>query len=133
MDLHLIRKIYTKKSTIGELSVDGKFQCYILEDIVRPADAEKVYGKTAIPAGTYQIQITMSNRFQRFLPLLIGVPGFEGIRIHPGNTDGDTDGCLLPGKTQGKDFVGSSVIAFEELFAKMKASHDISITILDGR
>ena len=128
LDLNPIQK--TQKTTISELLIDGKFECYILEDYDRcltqhtPIDqikTIKVYGKTCIPAGTYDVVISWSNRFNKYLPLLINVPGFEGIRIHPGNKEEDSLGCLLPGVTHSPDFVGASKIAFNALFSKLKA------------
>jgi len=118
MNLRLVRRWFTDDSTIGELSIDGEDQCYILEDTVH--DGPKIPGRTAIPEGTYRIVITYSPRFHRKLPLLVDVPCFEGIRIHPGNTSADTEGCLLPGQTRGVDWVGRSRIAFDSLFAKLK-------------
>ena len=59
---------------------------------------DRVYGETAIPSGKYEVCITMSSRFRCPLPLLVNVPGYEGVRIHAGNTARDTHGCLLPGK-----------------------------------
>lgn len=114
--------------TIGSLSVDGDFECWICEDPVRevsgqPVASWKVKGQTAIPAGTYVIDITMSARFKRELPLLLGVPGFDGIRIHPGNTAADTEGCLLPGAMRIAKSVGQSRLAFDELFAKLRVAH----------
>src|SRR6478736_9414023 len=100
MKLTLRREPSTTKSTPGKLYVDSIFECYTLEDVVRPA---KIYGQTAIPAGTYKVIINMSNRFKRLLPLLLNVPDYEGVRIHPGNTDKDTDGCILPGVTRSVD------------------------------
>src|SRR3972149_10690167 len=96
MELLLQRKIFTDKSTIGELFVDGVFECFTLEDVVR--DDEKIKKVTAIPDGIYTVLVTWSPRFKRQLPLLIDVPGFDGIRIHPGNTADDTEGCLLVGE-----------------------------------
>lgn len=108
------------ESTIGTLMVDGKFECYTLEDVVR--DGPKVYGKTAIPAGTYEVRITYSNHFKRDLPLLLDVPGFEGIRIHPGNTAADTEGCILVGRTKAINRINNSRDAFDSLYAKMLAA-----------
>ena len=117
MQIKVNRKIFTDKSTIGELTVDGKFECFTLEDKVRP---KKVKGHTAIPAGTYEIVVSFSNRFKKMLPLLLNVPNFAGIRIHAGNTDADTLGCILVGQTQGANFIGNSRSAFNSLFSKIK-------------
>ena len=109
MKLKLERKFKGTEYTIGDLFIDGVFFSNILEDTVRGLTDKnndgdfddkgegKVYGETAIPAGTYNIIITYSTRFKKYLPLLLDVPGYEGIRIHPGNTAVDTHGCLLPG------------------------------------
>jgi len=119
MKLLLQREPSTKQSTPGKLFIDGQFECHTLEDIVRPRGV-KVYGKTAIPAGTYQVVLTMSPRFKRVLPLLLNVPGFEGIRIHPGNKAEDTDGCILVGDAPAPDWLGQSRVAFDRLFAKLR-------------
>lgn len=119
MKLLLQREPSTKQSTPGKLFIDGQFECHTLEDIVRPRGV-KVYGQTAIPAGTYQVVLTMSPRFKRVLPLLLNVPGFEGIRIHPGNTAEDTDGCILVGDAPAPDWLGQSRVAFDRLFAKLR-------------
>jgi len=124
MKLVLERKIFTDKSTIGELYIDGVFSCFILEDVTRPK-GEKVFGKTSIPYGSYGIVVTESNRFSKlaghdvYLPLLLNVEGFEGVRIHPGNKPEDTEGCLLPGTTKGIDLVSNSRTAFIQLNEKI--------------
>lgn len=120
MNLKLTRVILTDRSTIGALTIDGEDECFTLEDRVRPPGAEKVPGKTAIPAGRYEVIISYSQRFKRALPLLLNVPNFQGIRIHPGNTEVDTHGCILVGRTKGPDFIGESRIAFEQLFEKLQ-------------
>lgn len=111
--------------TVGEISVDGVKMGYTLEDEVRekegvPVEKWKVPGKTAIPAGEYLVTITMSARFKRLLPLLADVPGFSGVRIHPGNKSEDTEGCILVGATWGGgDWISNSRGAFNGLYALM--------------
>ena len=121
MELQLKRNKFTPTSTVGRLFVDGTFECFTLEDTVRP-QGQKVYGKTAISAGKYRVAISMSNRFKRLMPILIDVPNFEGVRIHPGNTAEDTDGCILVGETYDDDFIGNSRAAYEKLFTKLLAA-----------
>lgn len=108
--------------TISRLYVDGVYCCYIMEDVIREGD--KLYGKTAIPRGVYNFVVTMSNRFKRLLPLIEGVEGFSGVRIHPGNTSQDTEGCLLPGlrlgSVDGKRAVLDSRQAFSLLFSSIQ-------------
>ena len=82
----------------------------------------KVHGKTAIPTGRYKVIISYSNRFKKYLPEIVGVPGFLGIRIHSGNSAADTEGCPLVGTTKGIDFIGNSRKAFTPLMAKLKAA-----------
>lgn len=127
MRLKLQRMSCGPVCTIGTLYVDGKAECFTLEDVRRevrdqPVSAWKVPGKTAIPEGTYGLVVTPSQRFKRDLPLLLNVPGFEGVRIHPGNTAADTEGCILVGKVKGADSVLESRRAFDELFKKIKES-----------
>ena len=127
MQITVKRLHKTNTSTIGELLIDGIFQCYTLEDVERPV---KIKNETAIPKGTYKVIINQSNRFKRLLPLLLNVPNYEGIRIHSGNTNHDTEGCILVGQTRGNNYVGQSRKAFDKLFKKMQAAKDITITIL---
>lgn len=117
MELKLKRLHFTKKSTIGELYINGKFECYTLEDVERK---EKVYGETAIDKGTYQVVVTYSNAFKQMMPLLLNVPKFKGIRIHSGNTAKNTLGCILVGQTKSVDFIGNSRLAYKSLFSKIK-------------
>lgn len=116
--------------TIGSLSIDGEFECWTLEDTVREPGV-KVKGETAIPFGTYRVDITYSSRFKQPMPLLLNAPMFEGIRIHPGNTEADTEGCVLVGQDRHRKSLGRSRLAYRQLFAKLreaKARAD-SITI----
>jgi hypothetical protein len=119
MKLKVVRKWFTDKSTIGELFIDNVFECYTLEDVTRPKGV-KIDGKTAIPIGDYKIVVDFSNRFQKLMPHVLNVPGFEGIRIHAGNTDKDTEGCLLLGQSKGSDFIGSSKLALASFLSKLE-------------
>lgn len=134
MEIVLKRTVFTNKSTIGELSINGKFECYILEDKDRglsemmsleQINKLKVYGETAIPYGTYKVVVTKSERFSKmkgkpvYLPLLLNVKGYEGIRIHTGNKPEDTHGCQLPARKKGLDVVTESTLAFNQLNDKI--------------
>jgi hypothetical protein len=126
MRLTLNRKEFTDKSTIGELFIEGKFECFVLEDRDRKLETAgakaKVYGETAISKGSYSIIISWSNRFKQLMPLLLNVPYFEGIRIHKGNVPEHSHGCLLVGNTKAKDSIGGSAIAYDRLFKKLSAA-----------
>lgn len=89
-----------KKLTPGRMFVGGKFFGVTCEDEDRKMEdgGIKVPKQTAIPRGRYAVVVTFSNRFQKLLPLLEDVPGFTAIRIHGGNTEQDTEGCILLGK-----------------------------------
>lgn len=130
----------TKKSnhTSGELFVNDTFQCYILEDIDRELTdqmtleeikSKKIYGDTAIPKGTYTIDMnTVSPKFKDKswakpyggkVPRLNNVKGFEGVLIHPGNYTKDTYGCLLPAKSINNGIGSSSTEEFNKLMVKL--------------
>lgn len=129
MRLLLERKWLTEKTTIGSLYVNGQFECYVLEDRYRPPPEPKVFGQTAIPCGEYVVKTAPSPRFKRDLPLVLNVPGFEGIRIHAGNKAEDTEGCLLPGLRRGVDEVRESKLAFDSLFEKLRLAESRGQTI----
>ena len=137
MNLILKRVHFGEDFTVGQLSVDGRFICYTLEDKVRevigdPVSTWKVMGKTAIPVGVYPVIITMSMRFKIRLPLLMDVPGFSGVRIHTGNSSVDTEGCILVGSAwDGKsNWIGGSKVAFSQLFPLLDQNKEaVTITI----
>jgi len=134
MEIQVKRKIFTNKSTIGELSINGKFFCYTLEDKDRYLETgtQKVFGETAIPRGTYNVVLSYSNRFKKYLPELQNVPQFAGIRMHTGNKPEDTEGCLLVGKIKSKDAIFESAKSFKEFMAELKKvekKEKINITI----
>ena len=97
-----LERLYLKPDfTIGKLYIDGKYFCDTLEDRVRNLTNEKkIPGRTAIPAGRYEVIVNISPKFCRKLPRLLNVPGFEGILIHRGNTPEDTAGCILVGENR---------------------------------
>ena len=130
MNLDLVRRWLTDTSTIGELYVDGVRECFVLEDRYRPPGEPKIHGATCIPCGVYPVRITHSPKFGVDLPLVCDVPGFSGVRIHPGNFPSDTEGCLLPGRDRLPDAVQGSRLAFVDLFAKLQgAAEPITLTV----
>lgn len=134
MELTLNRIFLGGSATIGELLINDKHLCDTLEDRVRP-EGEKVYGKTAIPEGKYEIELTHSSRFKKILPEILNVPNFSGIRIHTGNSSKDTEGCIIVGTWDGEkeDWVGSSKIAFDKLMSLLEEATNnkekITITV----
>lgn len=140
MRMQLERLQIDNDVTIGALSIDGDFECWVLEDPVReipgkPVGDWKIKGKTAIPYGTYGVQITRSQRFGRLLPLLIAVPGFVGIRMHAGNTVADTEGCLLLGTDRLAKSLGRSRIALDAFIPKLDRAlklGGVTIEIFEG-
>lgn len=134
MQLKLNRIFKTNTFTIGELYINEKYVTDTLEDRVRP-EGEKVYGKTAIPEGTYEVKLTHSPRFKKILPEILNVPNFSGIRIHTGNSSKDTEGCILVGTWDGEkeDWVGNSRIAFDKLMSLLEEATNnkekITITV----
>jgi hypothetical protein len=133
MKLTLKRTTLQDHYTIGKLYVNGQYFCDTLEDTVRDLGVNgegKIFGETAIPYGDYKIDLTFSNRFNRILPLLLEVPFFTGIRIHPGNKAVDTHGCLLVGKNTIKGQITNSRETFDELFDLMQRETDLQIEII---
>lgn len=134
--------------TIGKLYIDGNYICDTLEDTDRgltqkmsiaEIQKKKVYGKTAIPTGTYKIVTNIvSSKFKNRvwakpydgkLPRLLEVPGYEGVLIHVGNTSEDTLGCVLVGYNKVKGKVVDSTKAFNTIMSLLNGKTDITITI----
>lgn len=139
MELLLKRIFRGDEYTIGHLYIDGNYYCDVLEDVDRGLTDDmseeeikkiKVYGKTAIPKGTYKVEVTYSPKFKRYLPILLNVKGFSGIRIHSGNTAEDTLGCLLVGFNKEKGKVLNSRVTSDKLTALLRnTKEEIHITI----
>ena len=132
MELILTRIARKAEYTIGRLEDEnGKKLCDTLEPIWRNYDGGelKIPKKSAIPEGTYRVVTTYSLRFRKYLPLLVGVPGFEGVRIHAGNTSRDTEGCILVGQNLQVGKVLWSRITLEKLMKLIENEKEIYLTI----
>ena len=132
MNLVLIRHARRADYTIGRLEDEnGKKICDTLEPTWRDyrGGELKIPKKSAIPEGSYRVVVTKSRRFQKYLPLLVGVPGFEGVRIHAGNTSRDTEGCILVGQNIQVGKVLWSRITLEKLMKLIENEKEIYLTI----
>ena len=130
MKIELHRQSPGIRATLGQLYLDGILECLTLEDVVRqdpnpltPENEAKVYGATAIPAGEYKVIIDFSQRFNKDMLHVLDVPGFTGIRIHSGNTDHDTLGCILVGSEKiNDDFIRGGSLVLPILQGKIEAA-----------
>lgn len=100
-------------ATLSRVTVNGKFICDMLEDVLReipgqPVESWKVYGKTAIPAGIYELTLETSQRFGPNTLTVNRVPGYSGVRCHGGNLAVHTEGCLLFGTRSGPAVISGS-------------------------
>ena len=152
MKLELKRIAKKDKYTIGHLYVDNKFFCDTLEDPDRgltstmnltEIKAKKIKGDTAIPTGTYKITLdVVSSKYSNFnkypyakfcngkMPRLLNVPGYEGVLVHAGNTQKDTEGCLLVGENRVVGKVINSQVTWKKLYEILqKDKNNLSITI----
>lgn len=127
-----VNTIAQKKTyTVSRLLIDGEYFCDVLEDTVR--EGPKVWGETAIPAGTYKMRLTKSARFGIVLPEILDVPNFTGIRIHGGTTAEDSHGCLLVGINEVKGKVLKSQITLAKLMMVLTNSGESEFTIQINR
>ena len=141
MRLLLKRVALRDTYTIGKLYIDTHYFCDTCEDKVRDIEREgKVYGKTAIPYGTYKVTLgVQSPKYSQrasydwckgYLPRLLNVPHFEGILIHAGNTAEDSAGCILVGENKVVGKVINSMATLKRLYGILKeAGEDITLTI----
>lgn len=133
MRLTLMRIANRPNYCIGKLYIDGNYYCDVIEDTDRGLDdkmseqeilAKKVKGETAIPSGTYSVQITYSPKYKKNMPLLLNVKGYSGIRIHSGNSSKDTEGCLIVGKNKEVGKVLESRKTYNALFKILSSTKE---------
>jgi hypothetical protein len=144
MYLQLLRLRDNGESTIGTLSINGTFECFTLEDT---HNEPKVYGKTRIPSGKYEIKLRneggMTQRYAKRFDLhkgmlwLQNVENFEWVYIHVGNDEEDTDGCILVGQScsaRKQQNISGSVFAYTDLYERVidaiERSEDITIEVI---
>lgn len=128
-ELLLNREKQTADATLGRFFFANECLYFTCEDLQRK---EKVWGKTAIPCGRYQILMQPSPHFGRDMPNLQDVPNYEGVLIHWGNTSEDTDGCILIGLERADDGVLESKAAFNNFLPRLEAAllnGDVWITV----
>ena len=136
-----LKRLYKKDTyTIGKLYINDEYFCDTLEDKDRNLTNDmsladvlniKVYGRTAIPIGTYKVTITYSPKFKTNLPLINDVIGYSGIRIHQGNTHNNTSGCILVGENKIKGQLINSKNTLSKLLSILSnANDDITIDII---
>lgn len=138
----LLKRIAKKETyTIGKLYIDGVYFCDTIEDkdrglnqtmSINDIKKKKIYGETAIPTGSYSLVIDYSNRFKRRMAHILNVPGYEGIRIHTGNTANDSLGCIIVGKNKAVGKVLESKLTYNKLFPILEKAYKedkINITI----
>lgn len=145
----LVKRIAKKsKYTIGKMYIDGQYICDTLEDTdrglnqnmsLKEINNKKVYGETAVPTGTYKVDMnTVSPKFKSRtwakpyggkLPRLVLVPGYDGVLIHPGNKAEDTLGCILVGENKAVGQVLNSQVTFKKIMSILTKGTNITITI----
>lgn len=144
MEIVVQRDLESSEWTRGKLFIDGVFECFTLEDQYQQ---KKVKKETRIPAGRYKILLrivgTHHDRYKVKFPgihqgmlHLQDVPEFQFILIHIGNTDADSEGCLLVGSSFMNGKLVGSTIAYEKLYKKVvKAAEkgELWITIKDKK
>lgn len=108
--------------TIGQMFIDDEYFCDTLEDTVRDLTnvQDKIYGRTAIPAGTYSVILDYSGHFKKLLPHILDIPFFSGVRIHSGNDVEDTNGCILVGSYHHAGYITESRVTMEKLMKKLR-------------
>jgi len=127
MLLSLRRNGWTPKITRGHLWSNNQWECHTLEDRCRPKGI-KIPKETCIPYGTYELVMDWSEKYQKIMPHIMEVKDYTGIRMHIGNKDLDTEGCIIVGLRPVADELLDSTLAFNPLYAKLmaEAGYDVA-------
>lgn len=139
MHIEIIRRYYTEKTTISDLYIDGRLYCQTLEDKTRAPGEAKVWGQTAVPAGSYPCIVSYSPKFSQQMLEALDIPGFSKVRLHFGNKAEDTEGCWLVGKYNPKqpDWVSESRKVYAIVWALIWKSwvhkEPITVTVSDTK
>lgn len=148
--LRLERIFSNSTYTIGKLYLNDKYICDTIEDTDRKLSSNmtvdeikkiKVQNKTAIPYGTYKVAMDVVSpsyskvdyyvkNYGAKIPRLLNVKGFEGVLIHPGNTEKDSAGCIIVGSNKVKGKVINSRAIFDKLYKLIKGKNDLTIEII---
>ena len=134
-----IKRLYRKDTyTIGKLYIGSVYVCDTLEDkdrgltsdmSVEEIKSKKIYGQTAIPSGKYEMVIDYSPKYRKNMPHILNVKGYDGIRIHSGNTADDSLGCILVGKNKEKGKVVDSRNTYQKLMDFLSPYDKFTVTI----
>ncbi|EFU6079497.1 hypothetical protein V6690_001567 [Campylobacter jejuni] len=148
MKITINRRYTGKTCVIGKFKVLGDdeeilFECFSLEEDKEGLESGK---DLRIPAGVYNLKRHSPSRFENTLRSITkkdddtminvyndDVPSSRAILIHWGNSDKDTQGCILLGLTKANDneSVGQSRQACKEFYDLMygKNLEDIKLEI----
>lgn len=131
MKLTLQRYLFTEDYTMGLLFIDGIYFCDTIEDKFRGNDlkGKKVYGETCIPYGVYTVKITWSPKHKAYLPQIMDVPYFEGIRFDIANTAKEVLGCVGVGIKSENGRVLQSRKTRTALIKRLETANSIKIDI----
>lgn len=123
MKMTLTRTSKQEGFTTGILCVGNEIVAHTLEPQYRDLRKEKkVPGQTAVPEGTYHIELLFSAHFKRLMPYLANVPGFTGIMVHCGNRPSDSRGCILVGERAMPDRLANSRHTFDVLYGQIESA-----------
>jgi len=129
MKVELIRVASNEYGTFGVLTLDNLVQCVTCEDEWK-GNQNNI---SCIPEGTYKVVPHTGTKYKGVWRLE-GVPGRSAILIHNGNTEDNTEGCILVGSRfgmlNGKHAVLESGATLSML--KLRLPKEFTITIRNG-